>query len=108
LKRAFASAWPALGTQHERAAMETVYAQLPCRDFSREVLARNARGLLVLPVEDVYWNDLGDPRRVHETLARAQIRPSWTAQEAPSNRNDFVRLVLPRRALHRNARGAQR
>jgi mannose-1-phosphate guanylyltransferase len=96
LRRTFASAWLALGTSDEQAVMERVYASLPCRDFSRGVLARSARGLAVVPVKDVYWNDLGDSRRVYATLARTQIRPSWMGQRTAPNRNDFVRRVLPR------------
>jgi mannose-1-phosphate guanylyltransferase len=96
LQRAFACAFSVLGTPHERAVMERIYAKIPCRDFSREVLERNAQDLMVLPVEDVYWNDLGDPRRVYETLARAQIRPGWMMRRTSAHRNDFVRRVLPR------------
>jgi mannose-1-phosphate guanylyltransferase len=108
LKRAFAFAWPALETPREALAIDGVYAQLPSRDFSREVLARSARSLMVMPVEDVYWNDLGDSRRVHETLARAQVRPGWLTQRPRRNRNDFVRRVLPRlSSLQRRAKGAQ-
>jgi mannose-1-phosphate guanylyltransferase len=103
LKRAFASAWLDLGTEQEGAAIESIYAQLPCRDFSREVLARNARGLIVVPVDDVYWNDLGDSRRVHETLARAHIRPGWMTHRDAPHRNDFVRQVLSRISLRQSA-----
>jgi hypothetical protein len=96
LSRAVASIWLALGTSNEQAVMERVYASLPCRDFSREVLARSVGGLAVVPVKDVYWNDLGDSRRVYATLARTQIRPSWMGPRTVLNRNDFVRRVLPR------------
>jgi len=107
-RRAFASAWPALGTPQESLAIASIYTHLPARDFSREVLARSARSLLVVPVEEVYWNDLGDARRVYETLARARIRPGWLMQRPPRNRNDFVRRVLPRlSSFQRRARDRQ-
>ncbi|MGH7987704.1 MAG: sugar phosphate nucleotidyltransferase [Candidatus Binataceae bacterium] len=96
LKRTFSSVWLALGTSDEQATMRQAYARLPCRDFSSEVLARNARALAVVPVGGVYWNDLGDPHRVYETLARTRGRPSWMSQRTPPNRNDFVRRMLPR------------
>jgi mannose-1-phosphate guanylyltransferase len=76
LRRTVAGVWSAIGTPDEDEAMEAAYADLPCRDFAGDVLANNAPDLATVPVQGLYWNDLGDPRRVYETLARMQIRPS--------------------------------
>jgi mannose-1-phosphate guanylyltransferase len=104
LKRAFASMSRALGIPDEQAAMQTLYAALPSCDFSREVLARNAQSLAVVPVEDVFWNDLGDPRRVYQTLARNPVHPIWMSQPTPTNGNHYVCQRLPRmRSIHWNA-----
>jgi mannose-1-phosphate guanylyltransferase len=57
--------------------LKRLYACLPDSNFSEEVLARNPRRLGVLRVTGVYWNDLGEPQRVFETLARTKARPAW-------------------------------
>ena len=66
LRHAFEPIWAGFGTSNERAIIATVYADLPCSDFSKDILARFPRNLLMVPVEDLCWNDLGDPSRVHE------------------------------------------
>lgn len=98
LRRAFGPAWTSLGTPHEQAVIERVYANLPSSDFCKDLLAQLPRSLMALPVEGVYWNDLGDSRRVYETLARTQIRPNWMSKRATRSRNDFVRHIFPRMA----------
>lgn len=98
LRRAFAAAWVGLGTPDEHSIIDRVYENLPCRDFSRDVLAPVAQSLVIAPVQDVYWNNLGDPRRVYETLAKNQVRPSWKTQRNAPTRNQFFRQVLPRMA----------
>jgi mannose-1-phosphate guanylyltransferase len=95
LKQTVAGVWSAIGTPDEYEAMEVAYADLPCRDFAADVLAQNAADLAIVPVQGLYWNDLGDPRRVYETLARMQIRPGWMTQRTAPNRADFIREALP-------------
>jgi mannose-1-phosphate guanylyltransferase len=80
LKATVARMWPAMETPDEDQAMKVAYADLPCRDFAGDVLAHNTSDLAIVPVEGLYWNDLGDSRRVYETLARMQIRPGWMTQ----------------------------
>jgi hypothetical protein len=75
--------------------MEGAYANIPCRDFAGDVLAQNAADLVIVPVEGLYWNDLGDPRRVYETLARMQIRPDGMTQKTALNSNNFIRESHP-------------
>jgi mannose-1-phosphate guanylyltransferase len=41
-----------------------VYDRMPCRGFSREVLAPHARDFSVIPVGDCGWSDLGTPARL--------------------------------------------
>ena len=64
---AFAAVRPTLGTAGEAEATERLYCGLPSVDFSRRVLSAVSADLAVLPVRDVYWNDLGDPDRVVAT-----------------------------------------
>ena len=61
---AFAAVRPTLGTLGETEAIERLYCELPSVDFSRAVLSAVPADLAVLPVRDVYWNDLGSPDRV--------------------------------------------
>jgi len=95
LQRTVARVWSAIGTPDEDEAIKVAYAAIPCRDFAGDVLADNATDLAIVPVQGLYWNDLGDPRRVYETLARMQIRPAWMTQRGVPNRNDFIRESLP-------------
>jgi mannose-1-phosphate guanylyltransferase len=70
LQRTVARVWSAIGKPDEDDALEIAYADLPCRDFAGDVLAKSVSDLAIVPVHGLYWNDLGDPRRVYETLAR--------------------------------------
>jgi len=78
----FAAAWPALGTPAEAKTIEALYSQLRSSNFSDEVLARRPESLAVLPVTGVAWSDLGEPKRVLASLARAGQRPEWAATQA--------------------------
>jgi hypothetical protein len=46
-------------------------------NFSAGFLARVPRQLAVVPVEGVFWSDLGTPEAVERTLARLRIEPIW-------------------------------
>jgi mannose-1-phosphate guanylyltransferase len=88
---AFVAVRRTLGTLGETEAIERLYGGLPSVDFSRKVLSAVSADLAVLPVRDVYWNDLGNPDRVIATWrhllndAIPQIMPSkmpaWTCEE---------------------------
>jgi mannose-1-phosphate guanylyltransferase len=85
LKATVARMWPAIETPDEDQAMKVAYADLPCRDFAGDVLAHDTSDLANVPVEGLYWNDLGDSRQVYETLARMQLRTGWMTQEPNTN-----------------------
>ena len=61
---AFAAIRPLLDTHGANEALRALYMALPSTNFSKEVLARQASSLGVLPVSGVRWTDLGDPQRV--------------------------------------------
>jgi mannose-1-phosphate guanylyltransferase len=93
---AFFDAWPKLNSTQEEEVVERIYNDMSCSDFSTDVLARNTNRLAVQRVEDVYWNDLGEPARVYQTMARRQITPEWMTQKSsPSNRNSFSHHFTP-------------
>jgi mannose-1-phosphate guanylyltransferase len=88
--RAFTPIWLVLGTKHEAGVIEQVYARLPHSDFSRDVLARNARALLVFPVEGACRSSIDDRRLLHGALARDNIGANWEF------RSRFERFCLSR------------
>jgi mannose-1-phosphate guanylyltransferase len=56
---------------------EAAYRDLEAIDFSKHVLNRSQRQLLVMQDEVSGWADLGNPVRVIETLVRNRVIPSW-------------------------------
>jgi len=83
--------------------LKRLYARLPDGNFSEEVLACNPKRLGVLRVAGVYWNDLGEPQHVLETLVRTKARPAWLKRKvATSDRKGhrlFRRAAAPVTAL---------
>lgn len=68
LFRALSALRTVLGTGAEAQIVEALYDSIPNTDFSRDVLAKHAERLAVLPVPGVSWNDWGEPRRVFNSL----------------------------------------
>jgi mannose-1-phosphate guanylyltransferase len=95
LREVASRVWPAVHTREEYPAMEAVYGKVSCPDFAAEVLTHSAPHLTLLPIRGLYWNDLGTPRRVYETLARMQLRPAWMAETTVPKIN-LLRESLPR------------
>jgi mannose-1-phosphate guanylyltransferase len=58
----------------EGQVVEEVYADLPSVDFSNAILQHDPRGLAVLRVHDVYWNDWGNAGRIEADLARLESK----------------------------------
>jgi mannose-1-phosphate guanylyltransferase len=56
------------------------YARLPNVDFSRDILAHQAKRLLVLRDSGSGWADLGSPNRVLGLLAGNVDQPAWFRQ----------------------------
>ncbi len=61
------------------------YAQSPSVDFSRDILTRQAKRLLVLRDSGSGWADLGSPNRVFGLLAKSVIQPAWFRQTKGSS-----------------------
>ncbi len=75
--------------------LHALYAMLPARDFSRDVLEKMAAHLWVLPVPLCGWSDLGTPHRIATVLARK-------GHYVSGNERGF--LGFPKRHRHRSAR----
>jgi mannose-1-phosphate guanylyltransferase len=57
------------------------YAELPSVDFSRDILANQAKRLLVVRDSGSGWADLGSPDRVLGILAKNLNQPAWFRRE---------------------------
>jgi mannose-1-phosphate guanylyltransferase len=79
LYRSFDKITPLLDTTFEEQAIARAYANLRSTGFSEKILAQYPANLSVLPVRGIDWSDLGEPRRVMDTIARTGIRPQWAA-----------------------------
>jgi mannose-1-phosphate guanylyltransferase / mannose-6-phosphate isomerase len=86
--------------------LSRLYACLPDSNFSEEVLERNPNRLGVLRVAGVYWNDLGEPQRVFETLARTKARPAWLRRRVATSiaRDRVVRRATAPDTAHDDRR----
>jgi mannose-1-phosphate guanylyltransferase len=60
--------------------LATTYARLQSVDFSRDILASQAKRLLVLRDSGSGWADLGSPDRVLGLLAKNVNQPAWFRQ----------------------------
>jgi mannose-1-phosphate guanylyltransferase len=82
LSRAFEAVQPLLGTSTEPPAIRALYENLAPLSFSDDVLAKCPANLAVMPVNGVQWSDLGQPKRVIETLSRLRMEPAWVERVA--------------------------
>lgn len=78
----FESFVEAIGTPHEESVLFSIYADMPARNFSSDLLQRARSEVAVMELEDVLWSDWGRAERISETLARVGKQPAWEAQEA--------------------------
>jgi hypothetical protein len=63
--------------EHERNALEHIYAKLPSSDLSADLLQFAVADSLVLPMHGVKWTDWGDPDRIVESLESIGERPHF-------------------------------
>ena len=75
--------------------LDTVYHEMNAIDFSRDVLSLDASNLLVMEDSTSGWADLGNPRRVIETLDRNQIEPDWLCEVRRTNQPRLNARVSP-------------
>jgi mannose-1-phosphate guanylyltransferase len=73
----FASAGAGLDTGVETEAMERLYRDIATSNFSEVVLQQAAAYLLVMPMSDVEWCDLGEPVRVMEVARQMGVSLKW-------------------------------
>jgi mannose-1-phosphate guanylyltransferase len=66
-----------MNTMVERAVIHDLFQNHPQVDFSRDILEVHPTELKVLKVQNVGWNDLGQPNRVLHTLNHLGFTPQW-------------------------------
>jgi mannose-1-phosphate guanylyltransferase len=71
LYQSFAEIASTLGTPAEQEVLQQLYSLIQPADFSSEVLATWPNYLLVHPVSDVAWCDLGEPGRILSATERS-------------------------------------
>lgn len=64
-------------------AFAMLFAEMPERDFSRDVLERSAPRLRVVAVPECGWTDLGTPARLASWLDRHREARFWREHELP-------------------------
>lgn len=83
----FARIFEAIGTPEEKQAVESVYQTLEPMHFSKgfleKIAAINPTAISVLPVLQVFWSDLGSPKRLEKVLELLGPRQA-TAKPAPA------------------------
>jgi mannose-1-phosphate guanylyltransferase len=74
--RAFNDAFRQVQVGEEENA-EAIFGKLETVGFSEKVLSQAPSNLAVQLVDDVKWNDLGEPERLIDTLQTLKSRPPW-------------------------------
>jgi mannose-1-phosphate guanylyltransferase len=77
----FESYLEAIGTPEEEAVLFSIYADMPARNFSSDLLQRATSEVAVIELENVLWSDWGRAERIAETLERVGKEPAWETQE---------------------------
>jgi len=70
--------------------LDAIYREIRAVDFSREVLAPLPHRLLVVRDAASGWTDLGNPRRVIDTLVRNRIEPPWLSEMPLARRAEYL------------------
>ncbi|MBI3737246.1 hypothetical protein HY256_12140 [Candidatus Sumerlaeota bacterium] len=72
---------------HVRLAIAHAYRNIGAEDFSSVLLNRAATSSLAVPLEDIEWNDWGQPERIVETVQHGFYRATFPLGSARSPLN---------------------
>ena len=67
----------AIGTPQEGTLLDSVYQEMPVRDFSADLLQRAANHTAVIELSGVHWSDWGRSERIADTLRRIGKQPAF-------------------------------
>ncbi len=68
----------AVGTPAEGSTLQAIYQEMPCSNFSSEVLECLTDRLGIMDLEQVMWSDWGRPERIVETLKAVGKQPIFS------------------------------
>lgn len=67
----------AIGTFQETMVLQAIYADMPRRNFSSDLLERVPDRVAVMELNGVLWSDWGKPERIAETIRHIGRRPAF-------------------------------
>ncbi len=66
-----------IGTSEEGRVLKSIYADMPRKNFSSDLLERVPERVAVIELTGVLWSDWGKPERIAETLRRIDREPAF-------------------------------
>lgn len=66
-----------IGTPAEGTTLQAIYHDMPCQNFSRQVLQTPGAPLAVMELDGVQWSDWGRPERIIESLQWLGKKPAF-------------------------------
>lgn len=80
MMRQFETFQPTIGSAREMQILEGLYARMPVRNFSTDLLEQIPHKVAALDVSGVRWSDWGRMERIAESLRQLNIRPLFPAE----------------------------
>ena len=80
-----------IGTPEEGRTLETIYREMPKRNFSSDLLACVPESVGVIELKDVLWSDWGRPERIADTLRVIGREPAFSNNSLRNN--DLVEVA---------------
>ncbi len=80
-----------IGTQREGTMLSTIYDDMPCKNFSADLLGRSIEHFGVIEMPNLLWSDWGRPGRIMETLKEIGKVPTFSTEHMiPHDLNQHV------------------
>jgi mannose-1-phosphate guanylyltransferase len=70
-----------IGTDDEADALNSIYSEMPARNFSSDLLQRAPQHVGVVKLDGVLWSDWGRPERIIESLRKIDREPAFQSPE---------------------------
>jgi mannose-1-phosphate guanylyltransferase len=107
IMRLFTKFQDAIGASHEGAVLDEIYAIMPARNFSRDLLTPAALQTGMMLMEHVLWSDWGCEERIIDTLDLIGKRPNFPTAALSTLARDLSRenISAPRRAMGEMLKG---
>ncbi len=80
----------AFGTKEEQRAINSIFQSIPAINFSSAVLQNIPNKLVVMQIDDVYWSDWGEEKRIYYDAAKFDLQLKLHSK--PSKRSLHITL----------------